>query len=84
MRKGPTAYVSCIEHAGSYPNPANNQTVIDVEDMVSVKVLDAAGQTVSINTNKTINVTSLKSGFYILNIETGNENVISRKVVVRH
>jgi len=92
--KGVKAYASCITHAsvsendienaGFYPNPADNQIVIDLEDMVSVKVLNAAGQTVMVNTNKTINVTSLKSGFYILNIETEDGNVITRKVVIRH
>ena len=68
-----------------YPNPANNVVHISGVDMVNVKVFNCMGQLVLIQHNtKTINVSELTNGLYILSMEVSTGNIIQKKIIINH
>ncbi|MBL0343148.1 MAG: T9SS type A sorting domain-containing protein [Bacteroidetes bacterium] len=73
-----------------YPNPASDRITISnadgIDGMVTVKISDVAGRTLinqlanSENGNTTIDVSSLKTGVYLIETSIGNERFVSRFV----
>lgn len=74
-----------------YPNPAKNQVTISLENtnevIATVSVVDMLGKQVirlsKVNeVSKSIDLSSLNSGIYFLEIETQNKLVVKRKLIV--
>ncbi len=67
-----------------YPNPAVNQIEVRIlaEDNASYQIHSMLGQVVKVGTlnNKTINVSNLKAGMYILQVNDGDE-ILTKKFV---
>ncbi|WP_046757540.1 endonuclease [Kordia jejudonensis] len=67
-----------------YPNPAVNQIAVKIfaEENASYQIHSMLGQVVKVGnlTNKTINVSNLKAGMYILQINDGDE-ILTKKFV---
>ena len=72
--------------ASIYPNPANNEITVSVDNkyhVQSIQMMDITGREVkNITANNVVNVniSDLQSGYYILNIQT-TEGVISSKLI---
>jgi hypothetical protein len=72
--------------ASIYPNPANSEVTISVDNkyhVQSIQMMDITGREVknlTANNVVNINISDLKSGYYILNIQT-TEGVISSKLI---
>jgi len=72
--------------ANIYPNPANNEITVSVDNkyhVQSIQMMDITGREVkNITANNVVNVniSDLQSGYYILNIQT-TEGVISSKLI---
>lgn len=58
-----------------YPNPTNANITIETNDKIlKISLFDAQGKRVSFQRNRReLNISELKSGMYIINIETENE-----------
>ena len=69
-----------------YPNPANEQLIIDAEDEVSYRIISMKGSVTVSGTNaasNVINTSSLSSGVYMLKLSSQNEQVVE-KLVIQH
>ena len=72
--------------ASIYPNPANSEVTVSVDNkyhVQSIQMMDITGREVknlTANNVVNINISDLKSGYYILNIQT-TEGVISSKLI---
>ena len=67
-----------------YPNPfVDTVTLSNVEDVASISVVDASGRVVKTleKVEKDINLSSLKSGLYLLNVVMKNGDKTSVKVI---
>jgi len=67
-----------------YPNPANNQLTIKSEiDFVSFSIFDLTGRLVNndLITNKTISVSNLETGIYILKVVNAHGEIAEQKFV---
>ena len=70
-----------------YPNPANNLLNINLSNtdiqVKNVRLIDISGRIIYNNTQpKSINVKNFAKGIYILSIETNNDGVINKKVII--
>ncbi|MFW6289929.1 MAG: endonuclease [Mariniphaga sp.] len=69
-----------------YPNPADNQLIINTRlDVSSIAVFSAAGELKLLHRGKqkVIDVSGLPQGMYLLKIETANGNHVSKKLVIQ-
>lgn len=67
-----------------YPNPANDKIYINLENVDTVLISDLMGNKISLKiTNQYISTNTIPSGFYILQLKSGNENYHS-KIIIRH
>ena len=72
--------------ASIYPNPANNEITVSVDNkyqVQSIKMMDITGREVKNLTASNIvkiDITDLQSGYYIINIQT-NKGLISSKLI---
>ena len=72
--------------ASIYPNPANNEITVSVDNkyqVQSIKMMDITGREVKNLTASNIvkiDITDLQSGYYIINIQTTN-GLISSKLI---
>ena len=58
-------------HVKVYPNPSNGViNIISEEEIVSVDIIDITGRTITSETSKTLDVSWLNSGLYLLRINT--------------
>lgn len=65
-----------------YPNPANNILNIDSEnELKSVEIYSLLGQKVLLSTSKTVNVSGLSKGIYMVRVEDKNGAVATQKLV---
>ena len=82
----PTASISNngIKSLSIYPSPANNYLVVKTENVAitSLTVVDVNGKLISTNTPQNssvkLDVSQLKSGVYLLKIETANGSEVKR------
>ncbi len=59
-----------------YPNPANSTIYITgVANNATVKIIDILGKTILTATDKTIDITSLQAGMYIINVENTTQHL---------
>ena len=68
-----------------FPNPVENNINIEIEEEIfSVSVINIYGKSIfkQINSNKTVDVSDLVSGVYLVKIELENE-IVSRKIIKR-
>ena len=73
------------------PNPASqliNLSISNGAELASIEIYDIKGGLVHIDTDlkateKTINVSSLKNGLYLVNVRTVNGSNISKKLIIR-
>ena len=84
---------SGLDDMSVYPNPATDNLFLKFslqnESKIAVKMLDMAGKTVLVDAfegvpgenQRTMNVSNVKSGLYILQIETGNGRAIQKVLV---
>ena len=84
---------SGLDDMSIYPNPATDNLFLKFsmqnESKVVVKMLDMAGKTVLVDAFEgvigenlhTLNVSNVKSGLYVLQIETGNGRAIQKVLV---
>ena len=81
-----------IEHASlievdMFPNPANSFVQFNTNEPVeSVEVLSLDGKTVQVlaNTSKSIDVSVIENGFYIIRLTFTNKQTATRKLIVKH
>ncbi|HSH20566.1 MAG TPA: T9SS type A sorting domain-containing protein, partial [Draconibacterium sp.] len=70
-----------LNFASFYPNPANDYVYITSENDFIVKVYDLNGkQAIAKSNQRRLNVSGLKPGIYILEMNTGN-NIIREKLI---
>lgn len=77
-----------------YPNPANNNLNIQLNESfasdLNVKIVDMLGKTVSNtklsagNVYASISTTNLVEGVYFVNFSSGDEVMLTKKIIVRH
>ena len=66
-------------HVKVYPNPSNGViNIISEEEIVSVDIIDISGRVVASETTRTIDVSYLNSGLYLLRINTLNISYIEK------
>lgn len=64
-----------------FPNPTSGIISIETNDLIEeIVLMSANGQMITRTTEKTVDLTSLPSGVYFLNIETNN-GVITKKIL---
>ena len=71
------------------PNPANDYTVISSNGVENsnVKIVDVLGNVVyteTISSTKKIDLSDFKNGIYFITIETSDEKISNRKLIIRH
>lgn len=66
-----------------YPNPAEDIIYIDGVAVKEVHIFDTMGKLVSIQNTSTLNVSSLTSGVYMLDIKSTDGDLHRTKIVVR-
>lgn len=66
-----------------YPNPANSMVTIQTanNDVLQVAVFDVLGKQVISQTGNTLNVSSLKSGIYMVQVTNGTSTSVQKLVV---
>lgn len=67
-----------------YPNPSSSQLNIEIENtIISTSIIDAMGNTIKANltTNNTLDVSTLSSGVYVLQVET--DKGVARKKFIK-
>lgn len=67
-----------------YPNPYTNQLELDItEEILGIEIMNMAGQLVyhQNNANKTLELSHLSLGIYVLKITLANNEVIKQKIV---
>jgi len=65
-----------------FPNPAENQLNITTSQKVnSVKIMDISGKVIATDNQSTIDISTLDSGIYLLNIDTDNKNTYRSKFI---
>ncbi len=82
----PTASIANngIKSLSVYPSPANNYLVVETENIAitTLSIVDVNGKLISTNTPQNssvkLDVSSLKSGVYLLKIETANGSEVRR------
>ncbi len=67
-----------------YPNPADNQIVIDNENVEYATIYDVYGRSIKQTCDKVINTSEIDNGTYILIIRMGDGNIINKKIVIIH
>ena len=91
--RGFTFSTEIIEYEGAneseggvrvYPNPANNEIIIEGIDVAKVTVYNALGQYVTSMATSTLSCSDLSNGLYMLQIENTKGQVVSRRVMVAH
>ena len=66
-------------HVKVYPNPSNGViNIISEEEIVSVDIIDITGRTITSETSKTLDVSWLNSGLYLLKINTIKTSYIEK------
>ena len=78
--------------ASIYPNPANSELSIELDDsflrgQLDFELVTLSGQSVmrkTINIKETINVQMIPSGMYVVKIYNNGQPIYSRKVVIEH
>lgn len=66
-----------------YPNPATDYFTIEMENEVkSVEIYSLQGQKVVASASKSINVSDLSSGIYLIRIEDQNHAVATQKLII--
>ena len=71
------------------PNPANDYTIISSNgvDISNIKIVDILGNVVdteTISSTKKIDLSDFKNGIYFITIETSDEKISNRKLIIRH
>ncbi|WP_026705602.1 T9SS type A sorting domain-containing protein [Flavobacterium soli] len=70
-----------IEEIKIYPNPVSDKLLIEMENLVSLTLVDLSGKQFIQQDEKTLDVSNLASGVYIVNLVDSNGNKYSKKVV---
>lgn len=70
------------------PNPSNgNVTFSNIETNSNIAVYDVLGKLVynikATNQTETVNLDHLKSGLYLVKIESGNSKILNKKLIIR-
>jgi len=69
-----------------YPNPATDRLSINTDENIEqVEIINLVGSRVAFSkgNNKTINVSGLESGIYLVRIKTAQNNVFSEKLYIK-
>ncbi|WP_298138363.1 LamG-like jellyroll fold domain-containing protein [Flavobacterium sp.] len=70
--------------ASIYPNPTSDNFSIEMENEVkSVEIYSLQGQKVLTSTSKTIDISNLSKGIYLVQIEDENNNRSTQKLIVK-
>ena len=67
-----------------YPNPANSFIIIKNENMKLVHVFDFMGKEILKTYENKISVNNLPNGIYFIKVELNDNNIINRKVLIKH
>lgn len=66
-----------------YPNPANNLISIDTKEELRVSIFDQKGSRVINSTSKSIDVSSLSAGLYMIHLENNEGLVGTEKFIIK-
>ncbi len=67
-----------------YPNPANNVIIVEAERITDVQLYNSLGQNMEAKLNhRSIDVSTLEDGVYILRVDTEN-SIHTERIVIRH
>ncbi len=74
-----------VQSVNVYPNPVQDQLVIDSDDVATVEIYDIVGRKVSIKTlvNRSLSLGGLSKGIYILNLKDYQNNYLTSIEVVK-
>lgn len=91
--RGFTFYTEIIEYEGIgeaqngvrvFPNPANDEIQIEGINVAKVTIYNALGQYVTTQTASTLSCSNLNDGLYMLQIESQNGQVVTRRMMIAH
>jgi hypothetical protein len=78
---------SLSQNVHIYPNPANNQLYIEMNNISNavVSMIDLSGKTIInqmlSNNSNTIDLSGISAGVYLVNIRTNNDNLIQKLII---
>ncbi len=77
--EGLTEFFSQTQLVNAYPNPVNDVLNIDYEGDFNVQIIDVTGRVVfTAENSRSLNVSSLESGNYIIKLVSDNETLFNR------
>ena len=67
-----------------YPNPADNQIIVEADDVETLTLFDGCGRKIATTNDKMMNTSDIKGGVYILNVRTHDGQNYNKSVVILH
>ena len=85
MRENPLLVNEVVlsdENLSIYPNPSNDRVTISASSSLkSITIIDLMGNEVLKTQSKTIDVSNLSIGIYMLNVQFENNQIVSKKLI---